>query len=224
MISCLKRIARPLAIRMGWTKEPKSVRVEKSSNYYDRLYAGSEEYQLAYPDSRYYFVWTVIVDRIRRECLGRILEIGCGSGQLARFLLDQGITSYTGIDFSGTAISLASARCPEGCFLVADARFSDVYAHCKRDVIIATEVLEHVEDDLDVVSRFPPGIRCICSVPSFPYESHVRHFSSASEVTDRYAPYFTDFDVFTLRVPGASLFYYLFDGRRNTFSQPGENG
>lgn len=190
--------------------------VEQPASHYDDVYQDSEEYRLAYPSSRYYFVWSVIVDRVRRLGARRVLEIGCGAGQLASFLVEQGIESYVGLDFSAKALELARNNVPSGVLVHGDARTSDVYEKYTYDVIISTEVLEHIEADLDVVSRFPPGTRCICSVPSFPYRSHVRYFRNAEEVAARYRAFFDDFSVFSLRMPkDPSSYYFLFEGTRN---------
>ena len=218
IVEPIKRVIRPLALRIGWITqpEPEPEGVEKSSDYYDEIYANSEEYQLDYYHSRYYFLWTVIADRIRQSGLDEVLEIGCGSGQLACLLLDQGVKRYTGLDFSATAIEMARRRSPEATFLVDDARTSDVYVRCDYNVVVCTEVLEHVEADLRIVSNFRPGVRCICLVPSFPDVSHVRHFENAAQVKTRYGPWFSDFDVLTFRMPAKEEpFYYFFDGIRN---------
>src|SRR3954470_5945344 len=97
------------------------VGAERSSRWYDKKFATTPTYQGPYQDSPYYFLWSVIVDRIRRDGLRRVLEIGCGTGQLAAFLLDQGIDSYVGIDFSAKAVEYARGNAPRGRFDVGDA-------------------------------------------------------------------------------------------------------
>jgi hypothetical protein len=135
-------------------------------------------------------------------------------------LFDHGVEQYVGIDFSSAAITQAGKAAPRGRFVVADARLSDVYSTVEHDVLVCTEVLEHIEDDLGVVSKFKPGVRCLLSVPSYPSESHVRHFAEEREVTDRYAPFFDHLDVMTLPVPGSDEnLFFLVDGYRTEFSQ-----
>lgn len=161
-------------------------------------------------------MWAVIVDRIRRGGYQRILEIGCGPGQLATFLKDQGIREYVGLDFSPTAIALAKENVPGGRFLVGDARTSEIYREYNYDLLLCTEVLEHIQEDLGVIANIPSEKRCICSVPNFPFESHVRHFRNAGEVADRYSKFFRAFDVFTLPSPCSPAdAFYLFEGVRN---------
>src|SRR5262249_48355077 len=66
---------------------------EVGADWYDRCYTETPTYRDHYTRSSYYPLWTVIVDRVRRDKVKRILEIGCGPGQLAAFLLDQGVES-----------------------------------------------------------------------------------------------------------------------------------
>jgi SAM-dependent methyltransferase len=192
---------------------------ERSADWYDRVFSRSRVYQTSYHDSPYYVLWALIVDRIRRDKLGRVLDIGCGTGQLAAFLFDNGIQEYVGIDFSGAAIAQARKAAPRGRFLVDDARRSDVYLTVAHDVLVCTEVLEHIEDDFAVVSNFKPGVRCLLSVPSYPSEGHVRHFADERAVTERYTPYFDGLDVMSLPVPQSEANrFFLADGYRNALS------
>lgn len=187
------------------------------SDFYDDAYKRIEEYRSPYYNSRYYFVWTVMLDRLLRQQPVGVLEVGCGPGQLASLLLEHGIQNYLGFDFSPQAIDMARAN-SSGRFEVADARDTNLFETHNYDVILSTEVLEHIDFDLQIIERFPAGVRCICSVPSFPYISHVRHFTTKDEVYERYGGYFDDFDVLALRMPGEQgLWYYLFDGIRNTY-------
>ena len=189
---------------------------ERSADWYDRVFSRSRVYQTSYHDSPYYVLWALIVDRIRRDKLRRVLDIGCGTGQLAAFLFEHGIEEYVGIDFSSAAIAQASKAAPRGRFLVDDARRSDVYASVAHDVLVCTEVLEHIEDDFAVVSKFRPGVRCLLSVPSYPSEGHVRHFADEGAVTERYSPYFDGLDVMALPVPQSEANrFFLADGYRN---------
>ena len=48
------------------------------------------------------------------------------------------------------------------------------------------EVLEHIESDLSAIELWRSGTICICSVPNFDYDTHVRFFASEAEVIHRY--------------------------------------
>src|SRR5438067_3176677 len=108
------RAVRSVARRLGLLTEPPGpTGIERDSAWYDGFYTeDDEEYRRPYPQSRYYFLWAVIVDRVRRSGLRSVLEIGCGPGQLAAFLLDQGVEQYTGLDFSPVAIEIARTNVP----------------------------------------------------------------------------------------------------------------
>jgi SAM-dependent methyltransferase len=195
--------------------------------FYDQLYATTAAYHCFYSQSHYYFLWTVIVDRVRHAGIQRVLEIGCGPGQLAAFLLDQGVTSYTGLDFSPKAIELARNNAPRGHFTVGNALLPDIHRQADHDLVICTEVLEHITDDLVVLSHFLPGKRCLCSVPNFPLESHVRHFKEADAVRTRYGAFFDNLDILTLKSPICPTDeFFLMDGVRNAHvcSQVGQAG
>lgn len=187
---------------------------EKDSSWYDSVYESSDAYRCHYTQSRYYFIWTVIADRIRRSANRRVLEIGCGSGQLAALLYDQGIKEYVGFDFSEAAVHLARQAVPSYTFLVADARSTELVVDGNYDWVVCTEVLEHIVEDLAVVQRIPSGKRFIGTVPNFPYRSHVRHFFSSGEVVERYANFFNDFDVIALAGTRQGQLYFLFEGVR----------
>lgn len=213
----VKKTMRLLGGRLGLRPESNAgPAIEQGAEWYDQAFQSAPEYALPYYRSHYYFMWTVIVDRIRRGGHKQVLEIGCGPGQLASYLLEQGIEQYVGLDFSPTAIAMAGRNAPAGRFVVGDARDPGLYMETNYDMVICTEVLEHVLEDTRIVSHFGVGKRCLCSVPNFPYESHVRHFQDADEVAVRYGPFFDDLDVTTFRSSTSeTIRYFLLDGVRN---------
>jgi SAM-dependent methyltransferase len=216
----LRGISRRLGRRLGLdagivqAKEP-----EKPAAWYDANYRKTRVCHEPYYRSFYYFLWTVIADRLRTAGLRRVLEIGCGPGQLAALLLEHGVEEYVGLDFSATAIAMAREHAPRGCFFVGDACTTKLFSEVEHDVIICTEVLEHIEEDLLVLSRFTPGRRCICSVPNFAYPSHVRYFRDAEEVAARYRSFFHTLDVMVFKSPNSrpceTSLFFLMDGVRN---------
>ena len=52
--------------------------------------------------------------------------------------------------------------------------------------IVCTEVLEHIERDLDAIRLWKPGAWCVCSVPNFDYRGHVRFFRREEDIRARY--------------------------------------
>ncbi len=186
---------------------------EWTAAQYDRLYSQpGTSYTRHYTESIDYFLWTVIADRIPAD--SSILEIGCGSGQFAHLLAEHGVTRYTGFDMSSQAVSLARQRLPHFAFHVADALTTALLSDADYDTVVSTEVLEHIDHDLEVVGRVRPGVRCLMSVPNFPYPSHVRYFKDEQAVRDRYGSLFERLHVATIRKNLAGDCFFLMDGLR----------
>jgi SAM-dependent methyltransferase len=163
-----------------------------------------------YADSPYYFVWAVIADRVRGA--DSVFEIGCGTGQLARLLWDQGQRHYVGIDFSPEAVRIARQRNPAIDFRVDDARTTSLFGELAAAVVIATEVLEHVPDDLDLLTRIPCGTRILATVPDFPFPGHLRYFPSVASVHGRYMHLVADMSVVAYPKGSAGSHLFLLDG------------
>jgi trans-aconitate methyltransferase len=192
---------------------------EVAAGWYDEVYKEFDVYRQPFYESPYYPTWIVIADRLHRYNARRILDIGCGPGQFAQLLQDWGFQQYTGLDFSAQAIEMAKSLVPAYEFVVGDARSPDAYRNVEYDALVCTEVLEHVSDDFGVVSCFAPGSRCLCTVPNFPFTSHVRHFASAAAAEERYARFFTDLTVTRLKgTRSRDEQYFLLDGVRNSYT------
>lgn len=212
-VSYLKHLAKRV---LGRPTMPPPVKGVADATWYDKAYQALPKYADPYWRSHYYPVWTPIVDRVRRDHLRRVVDIGCGPGQFAQMLFDMGdITQYDGLDFSEHAVRMAREACPKGRFVVGDATQTRLCFDTPHDVVICMEVLEHVPDDVGVIGHFQPGVRAICTVPNFDYDSHVRFFQSTQQVVDRYGKFFDHFDVFPiLGHYNEKHTYYVMDGVR----------
>jgi 2-polyprenyl-3-methyl-5-hydroxy-6-metoxy-1,4-benzoquinol methylase len=184
---------------------------EKPASWYDARYEHTASRTAHYTQSMYYFLWSVIVDRLPSD--PKILEVGCGTGHLAHLLQDRQYTDYVGFDFSAEAIRVASARLPARRFHHADALTTPLLEG-PYNTLICTEVLEHIPDDLRIIERIRPGTRCLVTVPNFPYVSHVRHFMSAQEVSNRYGSFFEPCNVSWLLLKQSGDGFFLLDGTR----------
>jgi SAM-dependent methyltransferase len=158
--------------------------------YYDQLHGAGGTYDLPVRRSPYYPLFRRIVDRIAAGGYRRVLEVGCGSGALAELILTETRADYRGFDFSATAVDKATARvgstgAGRAVFAVGDATDPASY-RWDYDVIVCTEVLEHIAADKTAIGLWRSGVPCLCSVPNFDYEGHVRFFRSAAEVRARY--------------------------------------
>ena len=116
----------------------------------------------------------------------KILEVGCGTGAFAQYVMETLPITYSGFDFANVAIQKARERTGrDDCFFIGDARNAQSYDR-QYDVIVCLEVLEHIERDLDVIGHWRSGCECICSVPNFNYQTHVRWFQNEKEIASRY--------------------------------------
>ncbi len=143
-------------------------------------------YALPYRHTWFYPMYKAVLRRLRANSVENIIEVGCGSGAFAHMLLENTNVAYQGFDFSESGVRQAVTRTGRSdAFYVADATRPESY-RSDYDCVVCTEVLEHIERDLDVISLWRPGTYCICSVPNFDATTHVRHFRNETEVRNRY--------------------------------------
>lgn len=158
---------------------------------YDEMFADggyAGVFDLPYRRSPYYPLFRAVRDKLRTNNAQRILEVGCGTGSMAQMIFDSMQLPYRGFDFSPVAVQRAQKRTGrQDLFFVGDATSLATYADISYDTIVCTEVLEHIEDDLAAIRHWMPGTLCVCSVPNFDADTHVRHFRSAAEVAQRYS-------------------------------------
>ena len=149
---------------------------------------GSGVFDLPYRRSPYFPLFRAVLRLLPKQASTRVLEVGCGTGTFAHYLFDaRPGTSYIGFDFSPVAVERARRRIGRSePFFVGDATQADVYRSLQYDTIVCTEVLEHLESDQDVIGQWAPGTRCICSVPNYDADTHVRFFKDEAEVRARY--------------------------------------
>ena len=169
---------------------------EKNADWYDKSFVARDHWRKKYNNSPHYFIWTVIIDRLIHSGVGipSILELGCGSGQLACYLMECGVTNYVGIDFSRERINFAKQLCDKFDFVEGDF-FTLDFSQYDYDTVICLETLEHIEDDIKLMMKIKSGVRFIGSVPDFPFISHVRYFRDIDEVYQRYSDLFFNFNV-----------------------------
>ncbi len=158
---------------------------EAGAEVYNAGYRKNAGYHCHYTKSKYLRFWSHILDSGWLRPEDKVLELGCGTGQFAHMLKDRGFTNYVGIDFSEEAINQASKRVPDY-----DFRCENIYDYEVAedfDVVVALEVLEHIQGDLKVLRKMPQGKRFVFSVPNFNTSKHVRHFGKAEGVEKRYS-------------------------------------
>lgn len=164
----------------------------KGSEYYNDFYEYSEEYRKPYWLSIYYSLWIKVLGELGTIPDPVILEVGCGSGQFANMLYDNGYQDYNGFDFSESAVNIAKEVTKQN-FHVLDALNPNTYKF-DFNVVILLEVMEHTED-IKILSFIPIGKSIIFTVPDFDFESHLRYFKDIEEVTERYKDYIDIFHI-----------------------------
>jgi SAM-dependent methyltransferase len=134
----------------------------------------------------------LIVNTLRRHCgdLNSFLEIGCGTGfVLSGIMLQFPKAKIVGSEIFTAGLEFATERNPGASFLQMDAR---KMPYCEAfDVIGAFDVLEHIEEDVEVMRQVNMALRTggyfLITVPQHQwlwsgadtYAQHVRRYCKA---------------------------------------------
>ena len=114
-----------------------------------------------------------------------VLDVGCGQGSFLQELQSEfpNIKPY-GIDISPAAIELARERVPRGRFCVLDVTDSSLDEKC--DLVVCSEVLEHIPDDLLALHNLQKmtGTYLLVSTP----QGRMREFEKQVGHVRNYAP------------------------------------
>ena len=186
----------------------------KQSDFYDVLYENggwNQTYFKHYSETHYYENWKKALSIIKQINDPKILEIGCGTGQFANLLFDNGIYKYKGVDFSDTAIRYAKIRNDKyrDKFTIDDIYTSDLFYTYDYNILVAFEILEHVDKDIEIFDKIKPNCDILFSVPNFYSEGHVRWFSSRIQIIERYKQYLYFEDMYTFKVGGGNKLFLI---------------
>lgn len=177
----------------------------KLSKPYSSVYERKDYYKCHYSKSPYLNVYNKVSSYISPT--DSVVELGCGTGQLMELLQDKGIAKYIGYDFSDEGVRQTKARIKKAGY---EAYIQDLYkvtSFPTANVYVSVEVMEHLEDDLKVISRIPKGGTVIITVPNYLGGSHVRKFDTEEEVVERYKELLKCEEVSTInRGPEAKIF------------------
>lgn len=112
-----------------------------------------------------------------------ILEIGCGQGSFGARLA--GVGDYLGVEPDPVSFSIAEPRITSRGGAILNGTDAEVPPGQTFDLVCAFEVLEHLEDDEEVLRKWirhvRPGGTLLLSVPAFqsrfgPMDDHAGHF------------------------------------------------
>lgn len=173
-----------------------------------------------YPTPSYLVKRQVILDYLA-TCGGRrILEVGCGCGDLLRVLDRRGYQGV-GIDISEEALAVAASGLSGGRFTVA--RRTPGELREEFDVVIASEVMEHYQDDAlflrQLKERVRDGGHLLLTVPAHMKDwgpnddtcGHVRRYERAELHNLLTAAGFSDIVIHSYGVPVYNLMKPVYD-------------
>jgi len=133
---------------------------------YERMYRLEDTYWWFV--GRHHLVLTLLQSAYPAEQSLSILDVGCGTGAMSQKLAPFG--TVVSADFSPLALSFSKRR-GIGRLVVSDAVRLPFRDAC-FDVVIAMDLLEHVEDDQTALCEIhrvlKPGGRLISTVPAYP--------------------------------------------------------
>jgi SAM-dependent methyltransferase len=126
------------------------------------------------------FLWERLSRLAGREVTGRILEVGCGIGNLTRVILrTKDVRFLHAIDMEPVYVDRLLREVPDPRLRATVSRAEDFappeYREPGRgfDFIVSSNVLEHIEDDAGLLSRLSamlaPGGRILLLVPAHPW-------------------------------------------------------
>ncbi len=184
--------------------------IEAKSDYYDDVFKSG-----VYNQSARMPLYRQIFSLIEKYESPRVLEIGCGTGDLGKLLVEAGIP-YRGFDFSEEGLRISRETCPKGDFRFGDAYDLTMYEPFNYNIIVALEVLEHV-DDIKLLGNIPPGVLLIASVPDYDDESHLRLYTDPQkDIINHYTDHLeiSEVGVLTRENPqtGEEKHIYFFEG------------
>ena len=123
-------------------------------------------------NNHWWFRWrydlvTGLVASLKREDPFRILDAGCGTGQMTKRLEQLG--QAVGLDTAPEAITYARSRGVNR--LVRGSITAPPFADGSFDCVLALDVIEHVDDDIGILTSLfqvmKPGGHLIITVPAF---------------------------------------------------------
>ena len=157
---------------------------EQGPDFYDENIA---RMSIPLAESPWLALYTAVADLLTPDPELAIADLGCGVGRFAELLAERGYRRYWGVDFSAQRVELARANVPGATFTVGDLRAPEIRdRYDAYETFTVMEVLEHLQEDRDVVRSIPAGRRVILTVPNYQAAAHVRYFTTVEAACERY--------------------------------------
>lgn len=184
-----------------------------------------------YPTPSYLVKRRVIIEYLE-QCSGtNVLEVGCGCGDLLHVLERKGYTGI-GIDISEDALNVASAGFSGNAIKVICCTPEDLKE--KFEIVIASEVMEHCQDDALFLSnlwkRLLNGGYVLLTVPAHmddwgandDFCGHIRRYERDELFTALQVAGFDDIVIYSYGVPIYNFMKPLYDFAIRPKSSPGD--
>lgn len=173
-----------------------------------------------YPTPSYLVKRRVILEYLQRYDFRDVLEVGCGCGDLLHMLERRGYTGL-GIDISQEAVSVAEAGLSLGRIHV-ECGSPDTLEQ-QFSVVIASEVMEHYQDDIAFLARLGArlhdGGRIVLTVPAHMQDwgpnddfcGHIRRYERADLQKKLEEAGFDEIEIYSYGVPIYNIMKPLYD-------------
>jgi SAM-dependent methyltransferase len=173
-----------------------------------------------YPTPSYLVKRKVILEYLKKSEGNRILEVGCGCGDLLHVLERRGYKGI-GIDISEEALAVAASGLSGHNITIALCSPEDL--HEEFDVVVASEVMEHYQDDVlflqQLRSRLRDGGLLLLTVPAHMKDwgpnddscGHFRRYERDELSTLLNSSGFTDVNILSYGVPLYNIMKPIYD-------------
>lgn len=161
---------------------------EKRKIVKDDYNAIADTYAKCYSEIEYCKAY---IDEFIESLAGKkVLDIGCGAGQITDYLTQRGIGAI-GIDFSEELLKIAKQNFPNSKFILAD--ICDYEQENQVDGIITKDMLFHLSDEnlIQVLQKFRRMLKLngnLCIIMDMPKEAGEQIFDE--ELDDKYQIYY----------------------------------
>jgi len=194
----------------------------KTSQWYDNYVIPNEDTINYKPPFPKHTGWDrrnpILIDMM--DLTKPVFDVGCGIGIMGAMLWHSGHKAkYTGVDFCESWLNRAILGNAKDGHQNAEWYNKDILdpdlfdLMLPNSIVILSEVLEHVVDDIELLKRVPNGTPMIITVPWIDDDSHVRIFPSVFDAGDRYQPYV---NIQGLTAHGGGVSHILWGTSNNT--------